>query len=292
MENPVFGYREVCQGKTPAIFQGKKIIFRHQSIFDQCLVEEEKNLWKDWAKNHGLDCKDEAVKKAIKRGDWSEERELNFNRAIEAYRMMWGRRDKAKKVVNIVTHVRSFHETIDEMRNEIDSEAVQRSLVSQDCYENEAQRKSLDYEINLLSENERGEPFFKEDEFEYLGDGSLAVLRNLYSSKILKFDEEYFEKLAVSNFFRDLFSNYADSPGNFFGKPAPDLTIFQISLLRQAKRFHEVMKIAYDAPDDFYEKPIMLETYAIVKNMSGSSDRDASQEDVRDIVEESRRNRN
>jgi hypothetical protein len=292
MENSVFGYREICQGKTAAEFSGKKIVFRHQSIFDQCLIEEEKAKWTLWAKNLGLLDKNEAIKKAIKAGDWTEERESNFHKAIDAYRMMWARRDKAKKVVNIVTHVRSFHQEIDLMRDEIDSEAVQRSLVSGDCYENEAQRKSLDYEINLLSENERGEPFFKEDEFEYLSDGSLAVLRNLYSSRVLKFDEEYFEKLAVSNFFRDLFSNYVDSPGNFFGKPAPDLTIFQISLLRQAKRFSKVLEIAYDAPDDFYEKPIMLETYAIVKNMSGGNDRDASQEDVRDTVEESRRNRN
>lgn len=291
IENSVFGYREICQGKTAAEFYDKKIIFRHQSIFDQCLIEEERKYWNDWAKNLGINDKKKAIERAILAGEWTEEREKNFHKAIEDYRIMWGRRDKAKKVVNIATHVRSFHEMINLMKGEIDAEAVQRSMVSQDCYENHAGQKSLDYEIFLLSENENGEPFFKDDDFEYLGDGKLAVLRNLYASKILRFDDEYFEKLAVSNFFRDLFSNYADSPGNFFGKPAPELTMFQISLLRQAKRFSEVMKIAYDAPDDFYDDPKMLETYAIVKNMSGGQEKNADRDEVREDLEDARRNR-
>ena len=291
MEHPVFGYREICQGKSEAIFRGEKIIFRHQSIFDQCLVEEERRYWNEWSKNHGADDKNSSLAKAIIRGDWTTERESNFHAALEELRRMWSRRGKAKKIVDIASHVRSFHETIKMMQDEIDSEAVLRSMVTQDCYETQTERRCLDYKILLLSERPDGSLFFEKDDLEYIGDGELVVLRNLYSDKVLRFDDEYFEKLAVSSFFRDIFENYAKSPGDFFGKPAPDLTVFQISLLRQAKRFNKVMEIAYDAPDDFYDNPVMLETYAIVKNQNPASE-EAGQDDVRQNMEEFARNRN
>ncbi len=291
MANQVFGYKDVCEGRSSGKFWGETVIFAHQSLFDQCLIEEERDRNIQWSASRGYDTKEKSLQKAIARGDWSEDKEKSFNLKLQDYRDVWARRGKIDPV-GMVNNIRGFHSLLKDIRAEIDADAVQRSVITPECQESYANARTYDFEICLMARKEDGTKLFTEDEFNTLGDGDLVLLRNEYAEKILKFNEEYFEKMAVAPFFYSIFDNYASNPGDFFKKPAPELTVFQMDLLRCAKRYNEVVKIAWDAPQDFYEDPKMLETYALVKNNGGGTGGEVGAEDVKQDIEKVKGKRN
>lgn len=289
MSSQVFGYKEICEGKTASVFRGEPIIYTHQSIFDQCLVDEDRVKHMEWAKGKGLESREVLLSK-INDEIWNPEKEASFKLKLDDYKMFWGRRAKIP-AMGMVQNIRAFHETLREMKGEIDSDAMQRNLATPGCRETYAHGRSYDYEILLASRKPDDSPFFDESEFDDLGDGELAILRNDYSAKVLKFDEDYLELLAVSSFFYSVFDNYVANPGDFFKKPAPELTVFQMNLLRLAKRYNEVIKIAWEAPEDFYKEPKMLETYAIVKNNAPPEEKELTGSEVEADLAESKRKR-
>lgn len=286
----IFGYKEVCEGISRGEFNKTPIYFQHASIFDQCLIDEERDRHKKWAKSKLLDSHEEAIKRIIKSGAWPQAREDSLKSKLEDYQNMWGRRAKLN-AVGIVNAVRAFHQAINEMRAEIDTDFIERGYHLPETQESYANKKALDYEIFLTARAADGNPFFTEESFEDISEDELSDLRNLYSRLILKFDDQFFDKLAVSSFFYSIFDNYVANPGDFFKKAAPELTVFQLNLLRSAKRYNEVLKIAYDAPEDFYEDPKMLETYAIVKNNAGPAERDADASEVAETIASSKKKR-
>lgn len=291
MSNQVFGYREICEGKTSSLFRGKKIYFFHQSLFDQCLIEEKKNLHANWAKSHGYDSKEQALQRAIVLGNWSQEKEDNFRQLLEDYKTLWSRRSKIDPTA-LVHNVRGFHSSLREIKTEIDIEAAKRSVVTSRCQETYGHVRSFDYEIALMTRDENGTQIFTEEDFNEMSDVDVVLLRNNYTNAILKYDEEYIEKLVVSPFFYSLFDNYVSNPGDFFKKPAPELTIFQVELLKNAKRYNEVIKIAWDAPSDFFDDPKMLETYAIIKNKADSTGGEVGATEVKTEIQDMKRKRN
>ncbi len=289
--NKVFGYREICEGRTLSNFQGKPIYFYHQSLFDQCYIEERRDKHANWAKSHGYDSKEQALERAIRVGDWTKEREENFKQLLQDYRDVWARRSKIDPI-SIVHNVRGFHATLRQIRAEIDIEAAQRSIVTSRCQETYGHIRSFDYEIALMTRDENGKQIFTEEEFDEMSNVDLVLLRNNYTETILQYDEEYMEQLSIAPFFYSIFDNYVANPGDFFKKPAPELTVLQMDLLKNAKRYNEVIKIAWDAPPDFYEDAKMLETYAIIKNRADSSGGEVSGAEVKNEIQEMRRKRN
>jgi hypothetical protein len=287
----VFGYKEICEGKTTSVFRGQPIVYIHQSIFDQCLVDEDREKHLKWAKEHGVELRDTILNKFNDPTFWSQENEESFKRKLDDYKMIWARRSKIP-AMGMVQNIRSFHETLREMKDDIDSDAMKRNISTQDCCESYAYSRSYDFEIFLASRKLDGSPLFEEEEFNLLGEVELAILRNDYSSKVLKFNEEYLELLVVSSFFYSIFDNYVSNPGDFFKKPAPELTVYQMNLLRLAKRYNEVIKIAWEAPEDFYKEPKMLETYAIVKNNAPPDEKELSGSEVEADLAQSKKNRN
>lgn len=287
----IFAYKEVCEGISRGEFNKTPIYFQHSSIFDQCLIDEERDRHKKWAQSKNLVSHEDAIKKIIKSGAWPQAREDSLKMKIEDFQNMWGRRSKLN-AVGIVNAVRAFHQAINEMRAEIDVDFIERGYHLPETQESYSNKKALDYEIFLTSRAADGSQFFTEESFEDISEDELSDLRNLHSRLILKFDDHFFDKLAVSSFFYSIFENYAANPGDFFKKAAPELTVFQLNLLRSAKRYNEVLKIAYDAPDDFYEDPKMLETFAIVKNNAGPSERDADAGEVEGVVAANKKSRN
>ncbi len=287
----IYGYKEVCEGFSSGEFQGKPVIFAHQSLFDQCSIEEERIKTLNWAASRGYDSKEVALKKAIERGDWTEEEESSFYLKMQDYRDVWSRRGKIDPI-GMVQNIRGFHSLLREMKNEIDVDAVKRSMITPECQESFANARAYDYEMFLMTRKLDRSPLFTEDEFNNLGDAELGMLRVQYSKAILKFTDDYFEKMAVASFFYSIFDNYAANPGDFFMKPAPELTVFQMDILRCAKRYNEVIKIAWDAPSDFYDDPKMLETFAIVKNNGGGSGGEVGADEVRQDIEKVKGKRN
>lgn len=263
MSNLADGYREICIGKSEGKFLSKPIFFHHATMFDQFKVSKEKEKEKNWAMGHNLPTKEEAIARAIKSGFWSQEQESNLKMIREDYKNYCQKRGKGKTMT--FDSIRKWHEVERMMKSEIESLMAQRHAVLEQNQESYSVNKSFDYEIFLLSKTVDNSSFFREDEFEDLSPVEIDILRGEYYGSILKFDEYFFKKLAVTPFFYSLFDNCATHPSDFFRKPICDLTFFQTQMLEYGKRFNELLKYCYGAPDDFFEDPELLVTLSMFR---------------------------
>ena len=195
MSSQIFGYREVCEGKSKGVFRKSPIFFHHASIFDQCLVDEDREKHREWARSKSLDSHEDSIKKIIKLGLWPEEREKSLKLKLDDYKSMWARRSKLSHI-GILHNVRGFHSSLNEMRGEIDTDLIERGFLLPETQESYSNKKALDYEIFLSSHKSDGSSYFTEDEFEEIDEDELSTLRNEYSRLVLRFDELFFEALS------------------------------------------------------------------------------------------------
>ena len=265
-------YLEICKGETPAVFNGKDIVFKHCKIFDISKIDREKKKSLDWARSRKMISLDQAIQISIKNGKWSQEKEMLLNRKIDSYKMLWSRRGKIKHVSGI----KSFHEQIAEMKGEINGDYVERNInLSENC-ESYSRETAYDYEVISMSYNLDGTRLFAESEIDDLSAENVKLLRDQYSLEILQIDDDFFKRIHVLEYFYSLYDNFSLSPSDFFKKPAYELTVSQSSFLKIARRYNEILKISYDAPEEFHSNFDMMETYAIVKNNGGAESSDAT----------------
>ena len=121
-----------------------------------------------------------------------------------------------------------------------------------------------------------GTRLFEDSEIDDLSAGDVKLLRDQYSLGILQIDDDFLKRIHVLEYFYNLYDNFSLSPSDFFKKPAYELTNFQSSFLKIARRYNEILKISYDAPEEFHSNFDMMETYAIVKNNGGTETSDAT----------------
>ena len=137
-----------------------------------------------------------------------------------------------------------------------------------------------------MSFNLDGSRLFTDLEIDDLSLEDIKILRNQYSLKVLQIDDDFFKRLHVLDYFYNLYDSFSSTPSDFFKKPAYELTIFQSSFLKVAKRFNEILKISYDAPSEFHSDFDMMETYAIVKNNINSNNDAGEESDLGEIERE------
>jgi len=278
MDDLALGYQEICQGWSQGKLKGETVLFRHATPFDNFKITKAREESLRWAKSHNFPSREEALARAYKEGSWTEEQERELTSNQENLKTFWATRNKPKTIPSndksLFNAVRSFHQNIDDYREMIDSSLALKFSALGENQETYASSKAFDMEVCTLSQKLDESPLVSLDEF-YDNDFPTEILKSQYYLNVSRLDHQFLQKLSVSDFFFSVFDHYIENSSDFFRKRGYELTNNQVSLLTEGKRFNNVVKNAGNAPADFYDDPIKLETLAIFRSNGNSQKEDS-----------------
>ena len=126
-----------------------------------------------------------------------------------------------------------------------------------------AQRRINEYYMHVCILNEDGNKLFKENEFDELDEEQVAEIMNLYSENNKKFAAENLKRIALADFFTNIFYLCDDNVFNFYGKPVINLTFYQIEIYSFGRYFKSIIQNSEDkVPDHIAEDPEKLIEWA------------------------------
>ena len=115
--------------------------------------------------------------------------------------------------------------------------------------------------ISILNEN--GNRLFGEDEFQELDEEQVTEIMTIYSKNNEKFKAEVLKKIALADFFTNIFYLCEDNVFNFYGKPVINLTFYQIEIYSYGRYFKSLIQNSEDKiPDHIVEDPDKLIEWA------------------------------
>lgn len=91
---------------------------------------------------------------------------------------------------------------------------------------------------------------FSDEDFNDLSDEELGYLLGSYNEKFKLFNQNSLQRIALSNFFLNLFYISKENPHTFYGKPIVNLTFLQTELFSHGLYFKNLLSKMQDKPPD------------------------------------------
>ena len=255
-------FRDICAGHTRGTILGRPAFIKHLSHVDQVDLDTRRAEFYEEARVEGLETDEQALAEAIKRGEWSDEKERKLARA----KLFIAELEEGKRKAIHPSMVTGYVQKIDEAIKDYKDQAWQKRCVLGLTCEVHADRELNDLYIvtNLYSDAELTKPLFSEREFNHLKDDKVDEIVQDYNCAMEGCTTPSIKRLALQGFFQYYFQLAGDDLTACFGRPIFQLTFPQVELLRWGSHFrtlyanHDVSSF----PPNVREDPDLLTDYA------------------------------
>ena len=137
---------------------------------------------------------------------------------------------KTKSKLFLQAQIDAIKKEINENENKLAAILAEKESIIGFTAEEYAQRRINEYYMHICILNEDGNKLFKENEFDELDEEQVAEIMNVYSENNKKFVAENLKRIALADFFTNIFYLCDDNVFNFYGKPVINLTFYQIEI--------------------------------------------------------------
>ena len=252
---------EIVQGFTRLEYGGVNLYIKHLTQHDQYLLEERKDEVFNKAKKKGLPTEKEALQTLIEGDVWSQEEEDTIT---ETQSYVDNLMDTKSNLI-IPSQINDINKDIDEATKKLEElKGKKQSMLTQTC-EGYAQIKSNDYSIYLClyKDQELEKKFISWEKFGELTKPELSDLLTNYTEASSHLTLTNIKFLAISPIF-SLYYNLTggDSIHDFFKKPLPSLSFYQLNLLNYGKVLHSILENVEGIPEEIKKDPDDLLSYA------------------------------
>ena len=252
---------EIVQGFTRLKYGGVDLYIKHLTQHDQYLLEERKEEVFNAAKEKGLPTEKEALQTLIDGDVWSEEEE---NTIKETQSYVDNLRDTKANLI-IPSQIADINKDIDEATTKLEElQGKRQSMLTQTC-EGYAQVKSNDYSIYLCLYKDPGldKKFISWEKFGELTKPEIGDLLTHYTEASSHLNLTNIKFLAINPIF-SLYYNLTggDAIHDFFKKPLPSLSFYQLNLLNYGKVLHSILENVEGIPEEIKKDPDDLLSYA------------------------------
>lgn len=290
---------EIFDGYTELDFNGRLVYLKHLTVKDQRYLHVYYEKYKNTAVLKGVDTEADILAKVKEDGLWNDDDDLK----IESLRIEIENLKKTKKSLFLNSQKEQTQKIITEKENEYFKLLTKRKEIvgktAEDYATNMAAVEMIRYFV--FDSPELINHAFSKDEFDDMSDDDLIKLK-LFQTKINEnFNELDIQKAVLRPFF-GMYLSFCENPGDFFGRPIIELSVFQMKLILFGKIFHSIFQYTEDIPDDIREDPERLMAFSEAKQNKGrGKDRfikddaaastvfGATPQDVKDIAEGSGR---
>ena len=221
-------FSEIIEGYSfvpSKLFGDLKI--KHINNFDAAKTDIKNHYYFEKAVSQGLEKREDKIDYLIKEKLWDPEKDKQAKRLED---MLKGMR-KTKSKLFLQTQIDAINKDIEKNEIELNTILAEKETIVGFTAEEYAQRRINEYYMYISILDENGNRLFKEDEFQELDEEQVAEIMTVYSKNNEKFKAEVLKKIALADFFTNIFYLCDDNVFNFYGKPVINLTFYRDLLL-------------------------------------------------------------
>ena len=253
-------FSEIIEGYSfvpSKLFGDLKI--KHINNFDAAKTDIKNHYYFEKAVSQGLEKREDKIDYLIKEKLWDPEKDKQAKRLED---MLKGMR-KTKSKLFLQTQIDAINKDIEKNEIELNKILAEKETIIGFTAEEYAQRRINEYYMYISILDENGNRLFKEDEFQELDEEQVAEIMTVYSKNNEKFKAEVLKKIALADFFTNIFYLCDDNVFNFYGKPVINLTFYQIEIYSYGRYFKSLIQNSEDKiPDHIVEDPDKLIEWA------------------------------
>jgi|APGre2960657404_1045060.scaffolds.fasta_scaffold13502_2 hypothetical protein len=251
-------FNEIIKGYSKRKFRGSPIFIKHLGISEKAFFDFRFQEFYEYAISSGILSEEEALKRAVEDGFWSEKEEEEID-VLKDYidRLILTKKNFVRKL-----EIETISKQIDEERQKLAKKISQRKEILGKTAEEYASNRSNDYIIyeSLFKDEDLKERIFKETEFEEMTYEDLVEYILFFNEYMDDFKEYNLQKIALLDFFQPYYL-VLDQPIQFWGKPMVQLTDFQVRVNIYGKIFKSIFETTENIPDEIKKDPDKLFEY-------------------------------
>lgn len=251
-------FNEIIKGYSKRKFRGSPIFIKHLGISEKAFFDFRFQEFYEYAISSGILSEEEALKRAVEDGFWSEKEEEEID-VLKDYidRLILTKKNFVRKL-----EIETISKQIDEERQKLAKKISQRKEILGKTAEEYASNRSNDYIIyeSLFKDEDLKERIFKETEFEEMTYEDLIEYILFFNEYMDDFKEYNLQKIALLDFFQPYYL-VLDQPVQFWGKPMVQLTDFQVRVNIYGKIFKSIFETTENIPDEIKKDPDKLFEY-------------------------------
>ena len=253
-------FSEIIEGYSfvpSKLFGDLKI--KHINNFDAAKTDIKNHYYFEKAVSQGLEKREDKIGYLIKEKLWDPEKDKQAQKLEDVLRGM----RKTKPKLLLQAQIDSINKDIEKNEIELGKILAEKESIIGFTAEEYAQRRINEYYMYISILNENGNRLFGEDEFQELDEEQVTEIMTIYSKNNEKFKAEVLKKIALADFFTNIFYLCEDNVFNFYGKPVINLTFYQIEIYSYGRYFKSLIQNSEDKiPDHIVEDPDKLIEWA------------------------------
>ena len=253
-------FSEIIEGYSfvpSKLFGDLKI--KHINNFDAAKTDIKNHYYFEKAVSQGLEKREDKIDYLIKEKLWDPEKDKQAKKLEDVLRGM----RKTKPKLLLQAQIDSINKDIEKNEIELGKILAEKESIIGFTAEEYAQRRINEYYMYISILDENGNRLFGEDEFQELDEEQVTEIMTIYSKNNEKFKAEVLKKIALEDFFTNIFYLCEDNVFNFYGKPVINLTFYQIEIYSYGRYFKSLIQNSEDKiPDHIAEDPDKLIEWA------------------------------
>ena len=253
-------FSEIIEGYSfvpSKLFGDLKI--KHINNFDAAKTDIKNHYYFEKAVSQGLEKREDKIDYLIKEKLWDPEKDKQAKKLEDVLRGM----RKTKPKLLLQAQIDSINKDIEKNEIELGKILAEKESIIGFTAEEYAQRRINEYYMYISILDENGNRLFGEDEFQELDEEQVTEIMTIYSKNNEKFKAEVLKKIALEDFFTNIFYLCEDNVFNFYGKPVINLTFYQIEIYSYGRYFKSLIQNSEDKiPDHIVEDPDKLIEWA------------------------------
>ena len=249
-------FSEIIEGYslvTSKLFGDLKI--KHINNFDAAKTDIKNHHYFEKAVEQGLPKREEKLEYLIKEKLWDPEKDKEADRLKDMLKGM----EKTKSKLFLQAQINAIKKEIDVNQEKLVKILAEKESIIGFTAEEYASRRINEYYMHVSVLNEKGEILFKENEFEELEQDQIHEIMDVYGKNNEKFKSNVLKRIALADFFTNIFYFCDDNVFNFYGKPIVDLTFHQIEIYSYGRYFKSIIQNSEEKiPEHIVEDPEKL----------------------------------
>ena len=250
---------EIIDGSSTVFLNGKRVFIKHKSLSDIVDYELIYSNHFDQAQKKGLPTEEEILQQLNDSEIWTNSDEQNLVTKKDFKESLI----RNKKNVVLESAIKRVEKQIEDTEAEIHAiEEKKRNLMSNSAESYATNRANDFYIVNsYYKDKEQKELLYTEEEYEYLDRATLALIIGDYSEFSKRFSEDSVQNLVLQDFYK-VYYGFCETSQDFFGRPALDLTNFQLNLFIYTRIFKNIFENLENIPERIHKDPKALLAFA------------------------------
>jgi hypothetical protein len=242
---------EAFDGYSEVYLQDKPVYIKHVTIRDQRYLHKYYEKYKKIALDRGLESEEDRHKYVLKEGIWSDDEDLKISSLEKEVENL----KATAKAVFLPSQKESILEEVSQKKEELLELQVKRREVIGKTAEDYATSRSGDELLRFLlfKNSDLKENYYTPEEFDNLESWEVIRINSLQQQVQKKLNDDTIQEAVLKPFF-SMYLSLCEDAANFYRKPIPELTIYQLRVVM----FHNIFQYTDDIPDHIKQDPKKL----------------------------------